>query len=138
MRNLVLAILTVAALETLAQKKVIQQIETSLTARESEAHLKFLASDEMRGRDTGSPEIDIAANYISTQLHIFGAKPVAGSTSFFQEVKLKRVTPAKSVSLTIGSDSFKVGEDLAYMNGGSVSLDGELVFVGYGSSADFE
>lgn len=128
----------VAALEALAQKKVVQQVETSVTARESEAHLKFLASDEMRGRDTGSPEIDIAANYISTQLHIFGAKPVAGNNGFFQEVKLKKLVPAKNVSLTIGTDDFKPGEDLAYMNGGSVSIEGDLVFVGYGSPADFE
>ena len=138
MRNLVLTILMISALEALAQKKVTQLVQTSVTGRESEAHLRFLASDEMRGRDTGSPEIDIAANYISTQLYISGAKPVPGSASFFQEVKLKKVTSARNVSLTIGSDSFKVGEDLAYMNGGSVSLDGDLVFVGYGSSADFE
>ena len=39
----------------------------SVTAAEVEAHLSFLASDEMRGRNTGSPEIDIAANYIATQ-----------------------------------------------------------------------
>lgn len=138
MRNLVLVILMVTALDTLAQRKIIQQVERSVTSLESEARLTFLASDEMRGRDTGSPEIDIAANYISTQLRIFGAKPVAGSSNFFQEVKLKKIMPSKSVSLTIGSESFKVGEDLAYMNGGSISLDGDLIFVGYGSSADFE
>lgn len=138
MRNVALAIFLVSALNTLAQKKIIQKVETSVKAHESQAHLRFLASDEMRGRDTGSPEIDIAANYISTQLHIFGAKPVAGSTSFFQEVKLRKIMPAKDVSLTIGSDDFKVGEDVAYMNGGSVSLTGDLIFVGYGTAADFE
>lgn len=138
MRSLALAILMVASLESPAQKKLIQQVQTSVTARESEAHLKFLASDEMRGRDTGSPEIDIAANYISTQLYIFGAKPVPGHAGFFQEVKLKKLKPAKNISLTIGSDNFKMGEDLAYMNGGSVSLERDLVFVGYGSSEDFE
>lgn len=138
MRNLIMAILMAAALDTLAQRKVVQQVERSVNAVESEAHLKFLASDEMRGRDTGSPEIDIAANYISTQFRIYGAKPVGGNSSFFQDVKLKKVVPAKNVSLTIGTDSLKVGEDLAYMNGESVSVNGDLVFVGYGSSADFE
>jgi hypothetical protein len=138
MRKLVLAILLVTSLDSLAQRKVIQQIEQSVRAVESEAHLTFLASDEMRGRDTGSPEIDIAANYISTQLSIIGVKPVSGSNTFFQEVKLKKIAPAKELSLTIGSDSFKMGEEVVYMNGTSAVLDGELIFVGYGSSADFE
>ena len=138
MRKLVLAVMLVTALDALAQRKVIQQIEQSVTAVESGAHLTFLASDEMRGRDTGSREIDIAANYISTQFSILGVKPVAGRNTFFQEVKLKKIAPAKELSLTIGSDSFKMGEELVYMNGASAVLDGEMIFVGYGSSADFE
>ena len=60
----------------------------------------------MRGRDTGSPEIDIAASYISTQLRIFGAKPVKGDTNYFQEVRLEKIIPATSASLTIGDGCF--------------------------------
>ena len=40
-----------------AQKKINSKIDQSVTAAELEAHLSFLASDEMRGRNTGSPEI---------------------------------------------------------------------------------
>lgn len=138
MRCLLLTFMLAAALDTIAQRKIIQQVEKSVTALESGAHLSFLASDEMRGRDTGSREIEIAANYISTQLRIFGAKPVPGSATYFQDVKLKKISPARDVSMTIGSDVFKRGDDLVYMNGSSAVLDGDLVFVGYGSPADFE
>jgi hypothetical protein len=34
--------------------------------------------------------------------------------------------------------SFKSKDDLLYINGGSIVLDAEMIFVGYGSSADFE
>jgi hypothetical protein len=44
------------------------------------AHVKFLASPELKGRATGSPELEIAADYISKQFGSFGLKPVPGST----------------------------------------------------------
>lgn len=138
MRNVILVFLLLISSGGYAQRKIIQQVEQSVTASESEAHLSFLASDEMRGRDTGSPEIDIAANYIKTQLKIFGAKPVRGDTSYFQPVRLEKIVPATTASLTVGSDVFKLKDDLIYISGGSTALDGEMIFVGYGSNADFE
>ncbi len=126
------------AADSFAQRKVIQLIEESVTSLESEAHLSFLASDEMRGRDTGSPEIDIAAKYISTQLKIFGVEPVKGDTSYFQEVHLDKIVPATSATLTVGEDVFKLIDDLLYISGNSVVLDGDVIFVGYGLTTDFE
>ncbi len=138
MRSIFLILLIISAGSTVAQRKVVQSIQSSVTARESEAHLSFLASDEMRGRDTGSPEIDIAANYIKTQLKIYGAKPVQGDTTYFQAVHLEKVVAASSATLTIGADVFKLKDDLLYISGGSTSLDGEMVYVGYGLPSDFE
>lgn len=138
MRTLITVFLMVLVGYAFGQRKIIQQVKESVTVLESEAHLTFLASDEMRGRDTGSPEIDIAANYLRTQLKIFGAKPVPGDTSFFQRVPLDKIVPAETASFIVGSDSFKLKDDLLYISGGSTSLNGDIVFVGYGSPADFE
>ena len=44
--------------------------------------VKFLASNEMRGRATGSPELEKAAEFLAAQYKQFGLQPVAGS--FFQ------------------------------------------------------
>ena len=33
-------------------------------------HIKYLASPEMRGRATGSPELEKAADYIAAQFHV--------------------------------------------------------------------
>ena len=138
MRGIILLFLMLMAAGASAQRKVIESVTSSVTALESEAYMSFLASDEMRGRDTGSPEIDIAASYISTQLRVFGAKPVQGDSNYFQEVRLEKIIPATSASLTVGTDVFKSKDDLLYINGGSAALDSEIIFVGYGSSADFE
>ncbi|WP_216076166.1 hypothetical protein, partial [Acinetobacter baumannii] len=32
------------------------------------AHVQFLASDAMKGRDTGSPELAIAEQYVAAQM----------------------------------------------------------------------
>ena len=44
----------------------------SITAREIGGHLRFLASDLMRGRDTSSPEIRLAAEYLAAHLYAAG------------------------------------------------------------------
>jgi hypothetical protein len=43
-------------------------------------HIKFLASPEMRGRETGSPELEKAANYIANQFRADGLHPLNGKS----------------------------------------------------------
>ncbi|HYI77612.1 MAG TPA: M28 family peptidase [Chryseolinea sp.] len=138
MQGRILVFLMLITAVTSAQKKIIENVQSSVTALESEAHMAFLASDQMRGRDTGSPEIEIAANYISAQLKIFGVKPVQGDSNYFQDVRLEKIIPATAASLSVGSDVFKLKDDLLYINGGNTALDGEMIFIGYGSQTDFE
>src|SRR5579885_2217638 len=45
--------------------------------------IKFLASKEMKGRATGSPELEKAAAFISGKFHEFGLKPANGK-NFYQ------------------------------------------------------
>src|SRR5580704_16210115 len=46
------------------------------------AEVKYLASPELKGRATGSPELEKAAAYISGLFKSFGLKPVSGSDYF--------------------------------------------------------
>lgn len=55
-----------------------------VTAEALRSHVRFLASDSLKGRNTPSPELDIAAEYIAAQFERLGAEP-AFSGSFFQE-----------------------------------------------------
>ncbi|HEU0067390.1 MAG TPA: aminopeptidase, partial [Sphingomonas sp.] len=52
------------------------------------AHVMFLASDAMRGRDTGSPEFDIAAEYVAAQFFAAGLKPAGDKNGYLQRVPL--------------------------------------------------
>jgi len=62
----------------------IAQKTDAFNVKEVERIENFLASDEMRGRKTGSPEIDKAAAFIADEFKKAGLQPVQGS-SYLQE-----------------------------------------------------
>lgn len=61
-------------------------------------HISYLASDKMKGRQTGSPEIEKAAQYIEREFKKYGLKP-KGEKGFRQrfEAKVRRVKIADSI-----------------------------------------
>ena len=87
----------------------------------------------MRGRDTGSPEIDIAANYIAALYKIYGLKTAPGLSNYFQPVALENAHPAKAGELSLGGDVFKFKDDFILFEGENQEWKGEFVYVGYGS-----
>src|SRR5215510_1864921 len=60
-------------------------------------HIKFLSSDEMKGRSNGSPELETAGDYIAQQFKAVGLQP-GGTTEWFQPFPLL-------AGLTIGSEN---------------------------------
>ncbi|CAN5893468.1 M28 family metallopeptidase [soil metagenome] len=55
------------------------------------AHVDFLASDELRGRDTPSPGLERAAEYLVDRLRALGLRPAGDSDSFIQRFPLEDV-----------------------------------------------
>ncbi|NIP80011.1 MAG: peptidase M28, partial [Gemmatimonadetes bacterium] len=53
------------------------------TAAEMYSHIAFLASDELRGRDTPSPGLETAARWVADELASSGLQP-AGEEGWFQ------------------------------------------------------
>ncbi len=47
-------------------------------------HVSFLASDALGGRDSGEPGLEIAAEYLATELAAMGLEPAGDHGSFFQ------------------------------------------------------
>lgn len=67
-----------------------------ITAKEIGGHMRFLASDLMKGRDTASPETRVAAEYLSAHLFAAGAEPMGdedrGSRTYYQRFPLEIAT----------------------------------------------
>lgn len=117
----------------MAQKNPVQEITRVVTKEEVEAHLTFLAADEMRGRDTGSPELNIAANYLAAQFQVMGLKKAPGMESYFQPVNFAKVFTATGGQMVLGDEAFQFKEHFIQLDGGNFGWAGEVVYAGYGS-----
>ena len=51
-------------------------------------HIKFLASDDLKGRADGSPELERAGDYIAQQFTQIGLKPGGVDNTWFQPFEL--------------------------------------------------
>ncbi len=107
------------------------------------AHVLFLASDAMRGREAGSPEFDIAAQYVAAQFYAAGLRPGGEDGGYLQKVPLVGYkladkgsfvwTPAEGKAAA--PQTLVFGEDFSPApNAGKTetSISAPVVFVGYG------
>ncbi|HSR09161.1 MAG TPA: M28 family peptidase [Bryobacteraceae bacterium] len=104
------------------------------------AHIKYLASPELKGRATGSPELEKAAAYIAGQFQSFGLKPVSGKSyelAFPAELGAKLGTDnAFTFSDAGAKQTLKEGQDFVPFNfSTNGKFNGAVVFAGYGITA---
>lgn len=113
-----------------------KELAASLITKEKiEGHIYFLASDELKGRATGSDEINIAAQYLANMFRSYGAKPVPGANGFFQDVPFSKTTPATTRQLIVNGEETATAP--VAMGGGNLSYDGAAVYLNYGLEADY-
>jgi len=110
----------------------------SITEEELREHLTYLASDELQGRRTGEPGLDLAADYLSDQARKIGLKPVDENGDYFQEYTLVyRNLDFPNCSMTIrNKDGSRItcNDRFYLMNSDADTMDisGEVLFAGYG------
>jgi hypothetical protein len=123
---------------TLAQ--AAREAAPSFSADRFLAHIKYLASPELKGRGTGSPELEKAAEYIVAQFRGFGLKPVAGNgyEQDFQVTTNARMGPDNLLAeiLPAGARTLTAGSDFVPFNFSSTgTAEAGLAFAGYGITA---
>lgn len=107
--------------------------EFSIPQADVEAHIRFLAADEMLGRRTGSTTNLVAARYIAEQFRHLGLKPAGPDGSFYQPVPFEEVKPGTGGFLVAGRDTLRQGADFIQLEGDRASLpSAPVVFAGYG------
>lgn len=103
-------------------------------------HVRYLAGPDLKGRGTGTPELEKAAQYIAKQFQRLGLKPVDGR-KFLQEFPVTtnaRLGKNNAVELTIGGDRGKLKPDSQFIPfnfSTSGTFEGNVVFAGYGITA---
>jgi Peptidase family M28 len=127
--------------------ETVPEAVKSITAKEIGGHLRFLASDLMKGRDTATPELRMAAEYLAAHLYGAGAEPLgdlsSSGRSYFERYPLEIVTAKEEgteLDLVLelnGSKRVvpcKLGTDFVVFPHGVVSgeVEAPIVFAGYG------
>jgi hypothetical protein len=109
-----------------------------INKRDLKAYMTFFASDEMKGRNTGTSENEIAALYLRTNLMRLELKPLPGTGDYLQQVPLiSSEIKSKETYLRIndikGNTIFST-DSLIYLTDPdkTAELSGNLVFAGYG------
>lgn len=118
-----------------AQKEGLE----SINAKELKKHIEFLACDELKGRDTGEPGLDIAARYLAVQAEYLGLQPADTENDFYQNYIIVEESYDRANSqITINSPGSEpvVNRDPFYIFSGgdqqNIVIEGEVVFAGYG------
>ncbi len=105
-------------------------------------HVRFLASDALEGRGNGTPELNRAAQYIAGEFKSYGLTPVGDDGTFFQKFQLNtgsRLGPANRLTFRIGDKTLDASfrrDFMPFAFGDKAGTGGDLVFAGYGISAE--
>jgi len=135
-----IAALLAAAL--LASGARAQTKDPGITVDELRTQVRYLASDELQGRASGTEGNRKAAVYIADELRRYGIAPAGSTGDYFQPfqfVSAVKLGPVNTLSIeggAFGSTVLELNTDfrpLGFSSSGSVS--GPLVFAGYGISA---
>ena len=111
---------------------------SELSADRYMQHVSFLASDDLKGRGNGSPELERAAEYIATQFRSFGLQTAGDNGTYFQKFDITTGAQFGSKNtLQVSGVSKEKGKDFVTMPvSSSGSYDGPIVFAGYGMTSE--
>jgi Zn-dependent M28 family amino/carboxypeptidase len=120
-----------------------QSLLDRITAQGIRAHMEFLADDLLEGRGTGTRGYMLAANYVRAQFEQMGLEPAGEAGTYFQKVRVRQLTPVPerdTLVVTRDNREEKLVFEKEYLMEGDpahqdASVDGSMVFAGYGVSA---
>ncbi len=112
----------------------IRTAADAISAEQVAWDLAYLASDELRGRNTPSPGFDMAADYITERLARAGLKPGGDAGSFRQHYALHETrVDTNGATLEIAGRRFALGRDFAMQSlAAPISAELPVVYVGHG------
>lgn len=127
-----------------------QTTSSPITEDDLRTHIKYLASDELEGRGSGSPGNEKAAQYIAKQFNLYGLLPAGDNGSYFQKfefvsaVKLGaknklsfRRADGHALDETFLPASMSINQDFRPLGfSENTSVAAPVVFAGYGISAE--
>ncbi len=119
----------------------VEEAKTPLSAQEFLEPIKFLASDQLKGRGNGTEGLNQAADYIARRFHAFGLQPAGDNGTHLQHFMMTvgaKLGPNNSLSyISAGTgQAFTLARDFIPLSfSGDMTLEAPMVFAGYGITA---
>jgi aminopeptidase YwaD len=103
-------------------------------------YVKYLASEQMRGRATGSPELEKAAAFVAGEFKKIGLEPFPDGRYYqdFEVTTAARLGPRNTLAYSSGhhKKTLKLQQDWIPLNlSAKARVSGNVVFAGYGITA---
>ncbi|MFN8208766.1 MAG: M20/M25/M40 family metallo-hydrolase [Bacteroidales bacterium] len=116
-------------------QKVPNKVLKGFTAVQFQAHINYLASDILLGRNTPSAGLDTAAAYIAAEFKKYGLEPVNGS--YYQPLPLVITNLGEDNRVVVEKDGQQQALTIStqyvpFEMTANAEASGELVFAGYG------
>jgi aminopeptidase YwaD len=117
-----------------------QLANPQITAPEIIAQIKYLASDELGGRGSGTPGNNLAGDFVGGRFKAIGLKPAGDDGTYFQRFNVitgVKTGPSNHLSVKGAGDesTLRIKQDWMPLSFSKNSrVDGPLVFAGYGIS----
>ncbi|MCS7155468.1 MAG: M28 family peptidase [Bacteroidetes bacterium] len=118
--------------------RVLSRYQQTITPQELRAHLEFLASDELEGRETATRGQYVAARYLASWFRRLGLEPIGDGGTYYQhfdlveqrlaEVRLRLEGPAGAQEVR----SLPTDPDRLIPRAAGPDSTGGLVLAGYG------
>lgn len=107
----------------------------TITAEEMLAHISYLASDELGGRDTPSPGLEMAAVYIEGGFRDAGLQPAGDGGSFvqrwtFEKTTLRESDTAAGIRSGLATEELEYAVDFFILPSSDEAVSAETVFIG--------
>lgn len=120
-----------AAIALMLNLNLVAQNEAEITTTELNEHIKYLASDDLAGRLSGTPEGLLAAKYIRDQIKSFSTLLGENGFQYFEVVT--DVKLGENNRLSFNGFNAELDVDFApYSFSKNTTSDAEVVFAGYG------
>ena len=131
----ILALLMLAALDlnsAQGQQDISAELKSGVEAIDQKtvaSTVMFLSSDEMRGRDTPSPELTIASAYVAARFRGAGLKGMGEQGSFYQENEIATVVVPQS-GIVVEQNGMPVDQfGMLSANSRPFSFSGEVTLI---------
>jgi hypothetical protein len=120
---------------SVAADAAVEAAAALITAETVRRHVEYLASDELRGRDTPSPGLERAATYLADQFRALGLTPMGDDGSFiqrwpFQDTRLDLQAIRFDVRAHGTTSSLRYAEDFFVLPSRADSVVAAAVFAG--------